>query len=143
MTRSDFVDSGVADPTGDQHEPPFVIRFQCADAAEAIVNGLPLIIDDTQRAANKEDIKKTIYAVVSGRSKSRASRRGTECSRTWHTVLISSGEKPLTSHCSADGVPARVITFRGSPFGRTDQETAGVVRRINEGICRSYGQAGP
>jgi hypothetical protein len=113
------------------------------ERAAAVENDLPLILDDTKRARRPEDTAQTIYDVTSGRSRGRGSLEGTRSAQTFRTVMLSSGEAPITSFSNAGGTRARVLEIWGSPFGNADAETAVIVNALNEGILENYGHAGP
>jgi putative DNA primase/helicase len=111
--------------------------------ASTVLHSLPLILDDTMRCKNTRDISKVLYDLASGRDRGRGSLKGTRRSGTWTTVLLSTGEAPITSFSADGGTRARVLTLWGHPFGRADQTTAPLVHLVNRTILRNYGQAGP
>lgn len=113
------------------------------ERASAILNGLPLILDDTKRAKYPGDSAQTLYDVATGRGKNRGSTKGLARVGTWFTVLISSGEAPITSFTEDGGTRARVLPVRGSPFGAPDAATAKVVRTLDAGVKANYGHIGP
>lgn len=104
---------------------------------------LPLVLDDTKRARRPDDIAQTVYDVVSGRGRGRASLTGTQLTAAWTAVMIASGEAPLTSFSQDGGTRARVLDVWGSPFQEHNASTASVVNRINAGVLQNYGHAGP
>ena len=114
-----------------------------AEQAMAIGNDLPFVLDDTQRARNEEVIAQLIYDVTSGRGRGRGSITGIRESSTWRTVMITSGERPITSFGEHGGVYARVLEFWGSPFGRPTDRSAHMVGAVNDGILENFGHAGP
>jgi uncharacterized protein (DUF927 family) len=106
------------------------------------LNGIPLILDDTKRAKNPQIIAETLYLVASGRGRVRGSLKGLQMSKTWHTVLISSGEQPVTSFTNDGGTRMRTLEIEGAPFGRQDAETGKIVELFNLTIMSNYGHAG-
>lgn len=112
------------------------------ERASAVLNGIPLILDDTKRAKNPQIIAETLYLVTSGRGRVRGSLTGLQVSKTWHTALISSGEQPVTSFTNDGGTRMRVLEIEGPPFGRQDAETCKVVELFNLAIMSNYGHAG-
>lgn len=108
-----------------------------------IQNDLPIILDDTKRAGRPEDIAQTIYDVASGRGRGRGSIDGVRHTGTFRTVMISSGEAPLTSFTRDGGTRARVMEMWGSPFQSSTAETGALVTSINEAIRTNFGHAGP
>jgi hypothetical protein len=106
-------------------------------------NNMPLILDDTKRARFPAEIAQTVYDTTSGRGRGRGSLKGTQKSGTFTTVLISSGEAPITSFTEDGGSRARVLSLWGSPFGGRDPQIADLVNRVNLGVRGHYGHAGP
>lgn len=104
---------------------------------------LPTIVDDTMRARRPQDIAQAIYAVTGGRGRARGTTLGLAGSGAWRTVMITSGESPLTSFTEDGGTRARVLETWGSPFGGRTAETAVIVTQLNENILQHYGHAGP
>lgn len=113
------------------------------ERASAVLNGLPLILDDTKRAKNTKLIAQTIYDVVSGRGRGRGSTHGMRRIGTWQTVMLSSGESPITSFSEDGGTRARVLAVWGLPFERADAATAQIVRTLDLAVRQHYGHAGP
>lgn len=113
------------------------------ERAASTLCDVPLILDDTKRAPRREDVAEFIYAFSQGRGRGRGSVRGLARQWTSRGILISSGEEPATSFTGDGGTRARVITSWGSPFGRTDSETAAIVHQANGIIYSHYGHAGP
>lgn len=113
------------------------------ERASAVLSGLPLILDDTKRARDPRMIAETLYAVTSGRGRGRGTLQGVATTRTWNTVLLSSGEQPVTSFTNDGGTKMRVLEIEGAPFGRQDVETGKLVEVFNLNILANYGHAGP
>jgi putative DNA primase/helicase len=113
------------------------------ERALAILRAVPLIIDDTKRALNPQDVAQIIYDVASSCGRRRGSPLGTSGSGTWRTLMITSGESPLTSFSEDGGTRARVIDLWGSPFQVTNADTARIVNRLSQQVGSDYGHAGP
>ncbi len=113
------------------------------ERASAVLNSLPLILDDTKRARHPADIAQTLYDVATGRGKNRGTVKGLARAGTWRTALISSGEAPIVSFTEDGGTRARVLPVWGSPFGAADAATAKVVRALDAGVRANYGHVGP
>jgi len=113
------------------------------ERAPAVMNNLPFILDDTKHSRNADDVSKTLYQIAQGRSLGRGTVKGTAGQETFSTVMLSSGEQPATSFTQDGGTRGRVIELWDSPFGKKNQETGQLVRRLNDGVKRNYGQAGP
>lgn len=104
---------------------------------------LPLILDDTKNVRFPEEVAKTVYAITQGRGRGRGTVKGIAEQASAETVLLSSGEQPATSFSKDGGTRPRVLSFWGSPFGETSPEMGERIRRINEGVRKHYGHAGP
>jgi hypothetical protein len=113
------------------------------ERASASLNNLPLVLDDTKRARRPAGVGQTLYDAASGRGRGRGSKRGMGRTGTWSTVLLSTGEQPATSFTQDGGTRARTLVLWGPPFGSTDKGTALVVDKLNLGVLRDYGHAGP
>lgn len=113
------------------------------ERASAVLSSLPVIMDDTKRAKSPQAIADLLYTVSSGRGRGRGSIKGLARTRTWRTALLSSGETPATAFTQDGGTRARVLSIRGIPFNKDDQETRRVVDTLGLGIARNYGTAGP
>ncbi len=109
----------------------------------AILSGLPLILDETQRAKDQANLAETVYRIAQGQGKTRGSVQGMATTSTWKTVLIATGEAPLTSFGQQGGTRTRTLQVRGMPFGGQDATTLALVKRLNGGIQFNYGHAGP
>ena len=109
----------------------------------AVMKHLPLLLDDTKKAADVRQIPAIIYSHSGGQGKGRGNLTGVQAVLTWHNVLISSGEQPLTSYSNDGGAVMRVLEIEGAPFGRQDIETGKIVKRINSAACQHFGHSGP
>ncbi|MGA2619866.1 MAG: DUF927 domain-containing protein [Thermoguttaceae bacterium] len=111
--------------------------------APAVMNHLPLVVDDTKRANDRSLIAQMIYDVASGRGRARGSKEGLARNEAFRTVMLTSGEAQITSFSQEGGTRARVLELWGSPFGRADAATAQIVNRVNDGVLDDYGHIGP
>jgi hypothetical protein len=111
--------------------------------APAVMNHLPLVVDDTKRANDRRLISQMLYDVASGRGRGRGSKEGLARNEAFRTVMLASGEAQITSFSEEGGTRARVLELWGSPFGKADTTTAPIVNRINDGVLDSYGHLGP
>ncbi|MYL85429.1 DUF927 domain-containing protein, partial [Desulfovibrio aerotolerans] len=114
-----------------------------------LLNGLPLILDDTKRVFSslpqKEAralVNSVIYGYASGKGRGRGSVQGTQRTGSFRSVLISSGEEPCTGASSQHGgARARVLSLWGPPFGTAPQPD--LVKDVNVAVLLNYGFAGP
>lgn len=114
-----------------------------AERRAGLVNGLPIIRDDTKLARRPEDVSQVIYDVTEGRSRDRGTVKGLDRTTTFSTVMLISGEARAVSFSGDGGTRARVLTSWCLPFGKADKETAALVTQLNLGMARHYGHAGP
>jgi hypothetical protein len=113
------------------------------ERAATVLNDLPLLMDDTKRAQRSRDVASVIYDVAAGRSRGRGSVEGLRETGTFRTVMLSTGEAPITSFTQDGGTRSRSLELWGPPFGDTSPETAQLVNLINDGVLEHYGHAGP
>lgn len=112
-----------------------------AERRLALLSGVPLLLDDSQRAKDGESIADIIYLASSGQGRARGTMGGLAVSGSWRTVILSTGEAPLPSFVKAAGAVARVISLHGLPFGKGNQ--ASLVARVDLVSQHHYGWAGP
>jgi len=62
---------------------------------------------------------------------------------SWCTVLLSTGEAPITSFTEDGGTHGRVLLLWGPPFGKADDTTAPIVHQLDLAVRQHYGHAGP
>ncbi|MEW6351994.1 MAG: DUF927 domain-containing protein [Thermodesulfobacteriota bacterium] len=132
----------------EEHHPESAISTWDAtrvwmERASSILNGLPLILDDTKRVRHPHQVAELLYAVASGRGRGRGNLKSTALTRHWRTVLLSSGEAPATSFTQDGGTRTRSIEVRGLPFGRSDEASGTLVNQLSLAIKANYGHAGP
>jgi putative DNA primase/helicase len=93
----------------------------------SISSGLPLILDETKRVKDLRQVANVLYEVATGQGRGRGTVKGTAATRTWRTVLLSTGEAPAVSFTQDGGTRARCLEIRGAPFGKTNADTAEMV----------------
>lgn len=132
-------------------EPSIVSSWRVTDVyierMLATLGDLPMYLDDTRTAStrmkNGIDPVQVVYDVVSGTTKGRGTINGTEAKRAWRTILMSTGEEPITGDTTKLGVFARTWAIFGQPWGRTTPETAAMVLKIESLVSENYGILGP
>lgn len=106
----------------------------------ALFNDLPLGVDEKQVVGKKQDfIEQLVYMLSLGTSKTRGTRTGgMQIKRTWRSIIITTGEEPLTEDSSNEGVYTRTLEIYGRPF--TSELEA---ERMHMELENVYGTAGP
>lgn len=112
------------------------------ERAAALSNGIPTIVDDTKVARRSEDVISTVYKIANGAGRGRGTIQGLAPTQNIQTILISSGEDPITSFSRAGGSRARVLAIWGSPFAEHPNAAQAVVHLRDE-ISEHFGHAGP
>lgn len=103
-------------------------------------NDLPLGIDERQVAGNKQEfIDSLVYMLSLGAGKVRGAKTGgLQPSKSWRSIVLTTGEEPLTSESSQTGVHSRTIQIMGSPF-----DSEGEAREMHTLVSQNYGHGGP
>lgn len=96
---------------------------------------LPLGIDERQLAGNNQGaLEKIVYMLASGTGKIRGSKTGgLQALQTWRTVILATGEEPITTETSQTGVSTRVLEIYGPPFD--DEQSAGLMHQQSSENC--------
>lgn len=116
------------------------------ERAAAARSGLPLIVDDTKRAQRvrgESTVPRVIYELAQGQGRGRGSIAGARATRSWRTILLSTGEQRITDFSKDGGTVSRVLSLWGPPFGMPTPETAAVIADLNRALAANYGHAGP
>lgn len=134
------------DPREDSEAPILLSwdRTQVAlERCAAALRGLPLLVDDTKRARDGKTVGSAVYTVCQGQGRGRGTVGGLATTGHWRTVLLSTGEQPLTSHTPDGGTRARVVECWGAPWGAISASSARVVDALSSGVSCHFGHAGP
>lgn len=95
---------------------------------------LPLGIDEKQVSEFSDNLA---YMLTLGYGKVRGAKMGgLQASQAWRTIMLTTGEEPLSSTTSHSGVYTRTLEIRGAPFD--DEEQARAFHSLDH-----YGHAGP
>lgn len=99
---------------------------------------LPLGIDEKQVSSGSSDFSDNLmYMLTLGYGKVRGAKSGgLQASQAWRTIILTTGEEPLSSITSHSGVHTRTLELHGAPF---EQEAD--AQKFHE--LTSYGHAGP
>lgn len=111
----------------------------------AFSRNLPTILDDTKEAkTNPNKVVGAVYQVTGVASKLRAHPDGLRATASFRTVLMSTGEVPVTSFGQDTGAAARVMPVRGFPFGGVDDDTNRLTAdHLNTATLEVFGTLGP
>jgi hypothetical protein len=116
------------------------------------LSDLPFICDETKQATQNKvgvtQLQQTLYSIGQGMAKSRGTvTGGLRSSMAFKTVMLSSGEQPITSiGMHQGGVFARVVSISGVPFeafGDEKVDAGASVNAIKRNLKKSYGHIGP
>lgn len=113
------------------------------ERASGLLGDLPLFLDDTRRARRPEDVARVVYEVCSGGGRGRGAPQGTRPRQGWRTVLLSTGEEPITSFSEEAGTRARTVALWGSPFGGSSADLAKRAQAIEALADLHFGHLGP
>ena len=102
-------------------------------------NDLPIGLDEQQVAArNQSFIESLVYMLSMGKGRTRGSKGGgLREYQQWKTIVLTTGEDPISTDSSTAGVKSRALEVYGSPI--PDELAA---QRIHRGIVYHYGTAG-
>ncbi len=113
------------------------------ERSAAMLDYMPMFLDDTKRARKPEDVGKTLFDYASGVGRGRGSLVGIQRVSHAHGVLLSTGEAPATSFTNDGGTRARTLCLWGAPFEGTNAATERAVARIQSAVLNHHGHAGP
>lgn len=114
------------------------------EARLATLGNLPIFLDDTAAASDPKIIEGVLYDVTKGRTRARGTSTGSaQVSRRYRTVMLSTGEQPITSFGSKGGARARSIVLRGSPLGEQSAAAGELANDIHFDVLGHHGHLGP
>ena len=106
------------------------------------MRGLPIFRDESQLADDLTAAGNFVYEVTQGRGKARGTITGTQRSVLFESVLISTGETPLSGLREAGGLVARCVTIWGPIFGGDSPTTKRQLQAAAKGTELNHGVAG-
>lgn len=109
------------------------------ERSAAMLDYLPMFLDDTKRARKPEEVGKTLFDYASGVGRGRGSLLGLQRVSRAHGVLLSTGEAPATSFTNDGGTRARTLCLWGSPFEGTGPVVERVVSRLQSQVLQHHG----
>lgn len=101
---------------------------------------LPLGIDERQVMGDKQGvIESLLYMLGEGKGRIRGAKAGgIQATKTWQTIILTTGEEPFSTSSSHTGINTRVLEIWGKPIP-VEKEA----RKIYPVIGDNYGWAGP
>lgn len=103
-----------------------------------ILKHLPLGVDELQEINKNLSPSTIVYQLGNGQGKTRGAKNGgLQETLTWRNAIITTGEQPLSSECSMDGVINRAIEVYGIPFDNAD-----FGREVHQIAEQNFGMAG-
>ena len=112
------------------------------ERAAGFLHSLPVILDETKRVKNKQQVADVLYDFCSGKGRGRGTLQGVDKSNTWNTVLLSTGEQRLTSFTNDGGVRARVLALQGAPISGPAQTARATADTVRGRLYTHYGHLG-
>ena len=113
------------------------------EAAAALFQHLPLILDDSKNARRADDVASIVYQHSQGRGKGRgkpgvgSQAVGMRRTAEWSSVMLSTGEQSAVSFTQDAGSRARCLCLVGAPL-RSDEQA----RALTVGVLDHYGHLG-
>lgn len=99
---------------------------------------LPLALDELQTIEKRLDINNMVYTLGNGVGKTRGrAGGGIRATDSWQNCILSTGEQPISTDNSMDGINTRLFEVYGKPV--EDEEMAAQMHQVAE---RNYGFAG-
>ncbi len=128
-----------ANPAEKQYIGDFKTTDVQLEVRADLLNSLPVILDDTSRTSSRirDNFEGVIYDLCAGKGKSRSNKElGIRRENRWENVIITNGERPLTSYVSQGGAINRVMEVEcGKDLFQNPQYTVDLLKH-------NYGYAG-
>lgn len=128
-----------ANPSDSQYIGDFKTTDVALETKCNLLNHLPLMLDDSSKtsARIRDNFEGVVYDLCSGKGKSRSNKElGIRRENNWKNVIISNGERPLSSYVSQGGAINRILEVEcGEHVFPDPQEAVDVFRK-------NYGHAG-
>jgi len=117
------------------------------EARAQCLNDLPFFIDDTAdvpESKRRDLLGAAVYMLESGHTRLRATKdMGQRPTKTWRSIVLSTGEFSLADYVGTGGAAARVLSFWGPPLGDPSEQTGTEIASIMGELGKHYGHAGP
>lgn len=130
------------------HESGLLLSWASASAvgpvnAASLLHSIPVCLDDTKRGKDSV-IGAALYDIPAGQERMRGNADGTaRRTRTWRTLLLSTGEASITSFSDGGGAAARTLSIRTPPMGEASAANKSAADAIKAGFLEHYGHLGP
>ena len=100
-----------------------------------LFNDLPIGIDEKQVAGdNQSFIENLVYMLGTGSGKLRGSKNGgTQAVGNWRSIILTTGEEPISTMTSNSGIVTRALEITGKPFYSTDDAAKRQLHRNKSG----------
>ncbi len=120
--------SVFGDPNSDHWVSSWNITSVAAELRAAVFTGLPQAYDEVG-ASDPEATERLVYMLINGGGRARGQRDLTlRETPSWHTVVLSTGERGLADESAATGAQIRVIQLPVSRFGELGAEAIDALR---------------
>ena len=118
-------------------ESSYIGDFKSTDVAlEAradFLNNLPMMLDDTSKTSERirDNFEGFVYDLCSGKGKSRSDKElGIRRENRWRNVILTNGERPLTSYVTQGGAMNRILELEcGERVYQNPQLTADILKK--------------
>jgi Superfamily II helicase and inactivated derivatives len=102
---------------------------------------LPFGINEREvmsQSKKQQDISPMVYMLAEGKGKGRGGKTGLQELNTWRTIVMTTGEGPLSGASSMDGFMTRTIELEGGPLAGN----AELAKNLYSFLPQCHGQAG-
>lgn len=130
----------------DDEEDGFIYSWDATkvwiERASGFLHNLPLLLDETKRVSNPEQVAKIVYQFGQGQGRGRGNLEGVDDTLTWQSVLLSTGEQRLTSFTKDGGIRARVIALEGAPIEGPPTVARPIADAVRSRLFHHHGHLG-
>jgi hypothetical protein len=134
---------GIPDDSGDGLVRSWAGTKAAKMYIASVLQSFPLILDDTKRQTDHKLIAAMLYDHPAGQNSDRANTDGkARVSARWRSIMMSTGEAPITSFTKDGGAHARALCLRGSPWGDISSDNARSASLASRAFMLNYGHMG-
>lgn len=132
--------SVYGDPNNEHWIANWNTTVTAAEMRAAVLCDLPLCFDEVS-AAERVQIDRMIYMLINGGGKSRSQRDLTiRETKSWRTIVLSTGERGLAEESSATGAQVRVIQLPVQGIGNLDGSQIDALREACVAHAGAFGR---